>query len=62
MTLTNTDNGLVLQTNTSSSAANILLAGQNRKLRHFCNCPRFRTTDQKDLKVSVQQRLSVNFS
>ncbi len=60
VTLTNTDNGLVLQTNTSAGGEYTFSPVRIGNYAISVTAPGFATTDQKDLKVSVQQRLSVN--
>ena len=47
VTLTNLDNGLVLQTTSSSSGEYHLLAGQDRKLQYFRHLPGLRHHDSK---------------
>ncbi len=60
VTLTNTDNGLVLQTTTSSSGEYTFSPVRIGNYSISATAQGFATTTQKDLKVSVQQRLSVN--
>ncbi len=60
VTLTNLDNGLVLQTATSSSGEFTFSPVRIGNYSISATAPGFSTTSQKDLKVSVQQRLLVN--
>jgi len=60
VTLTNTDNGLVLQTTTSASGEFTFSPVRIGNYEITATAPGFATTGQKDLKVSVQQRLAVN--
>jgi Carboxypeptidase regulatory-like domain/TonB dependent receptor len=60
VTLTNTDNGLVLQTTTSASGEYTFSPVRIGNYSISATAPGFATTGQKDMKVSVQQRLAVN--
>ena len=60
VTLTNTDNGLVQQTATSSSGEYTFSPVRIGNYSISATSQGFATTTQKDLKVSVQQRLAVN--
>jgi hypothetical protein len=60
VTLTNTDNGLVQQTTTSSSGEYTFSPVRIGNYSISATSQGFATTSQKDLKVSVQQRLAVN--
>jgi hypothetical protein len=60
VTLTNTDNGLVLQTTTSASGEYTFSPVRIGNYEISATAPGFATTTQKDMKVSVQQRLGVN--
>ena len=60
VTLTNVDNGLVLQTATSSSGEYTFSPVRIGNYTISATAPGFATTTQKDLKVSVQQRLQLN--
>ncbi|MBZ5650621.1 MAG: TonB-dependent receptor [Acidobacteriia bacterium] len=60
VTLTNQDNGLVLQTATSSSGEFTFSPVRIGNYSISATAAGFATTSQKDLKLSVQQRLLVN--
>ena len=60
VTLTNLDNGLVLQTTSSSSGEFTFSPVRIGNYSISATSQGFATTTQKDLKLSVQQRLSVN--
>ena len=60
VTLTNTDNGLILQTTTSASGEYTFSPVRIGNYEISATAPGFATTSQKDMKVSVQQRLAVN--
>ena len=60
VTLTNVDNGLVLQTTTSSSGEYTFSPVRIGNYTISATAPGFATTTQKDLKVSVQQRVQLN--
>ena len=60
VTLTNLDNGLVLQTSSSSSGEFTFSPVRIGNYSISATSQGFATTTQKDLKLSVQQRLSVN--
>jgi len=60
VTLTNTDNGLVLQTTTSSSGEYTFSPVRIGHYSIASTAQGFATTTQKSLQVNVQQRLEVN--
>ncbi len=60
VTLTNLDNGLVLQTATSSTGEYTFSPVRIGNYSISATAAGFATTSQKDLKLSVQQRLLVN--
>jgi hypothetical protein len=60
VTLTNMDNGLVMQNTTSSSGEYTFSPVRIGNYSISATGQGFATTTQKDLKVSVQQRLAVN--
>jgi hypothetical protein len=60
VTLTNTDNGLILQTTTTPSGEYTFSPVKIGNYEVSATAPGFATTSQKELKVSVQQRLAVN--